>query len=133
MFCAFMTSKKTWPPCARPKHSWKRPRNDASISPVLGRTLAKFCRDPPPERRDLLRLSLFPRNARGEGAYRARDCFSDPDFDFAIAEPGRHRLDHSQLLGLSCCRARGDFPTGVAPRPRGAGRSPDLFPHERET
>ena len=62
----------------------------------------------------LLRLPLFPRNARGESVDGIGDCFSYADPDLHAAEFGGDRMDHPEFLGLPRDRVGGDFSAGAA-------------------
>src|SRR6266545_18760 len=88
--------------------------------------------NPSAERGDLLRLPLFPRNTRGEGAYWAGDRLFDADPDFHAAQFGCDRLDRSKFLSLPRSRAGSDFSAGAKTWTGRAWRSPHFLADERK-
>src|SRR6476619_7281078 len=81
----------------------------------------------------LLRLSLFPRNARGESLDRIGDCFSYADSDLNAAEFGGDWLDRAEFLSLPRHRLGGDFSAGAATWPGCARGTSDFFTYKRKT
>src|SRR5437899_12543512 len=105
-------------------------QNDSPTHRSLVQELAQPGRDPAPQRGDLLRLSLFPRDARRESAHRSGDRLFDADSYFDAAQFGCNRLDRTKLLGLPLSLAGGDFQAGAKTWAGRSWRSPHFLADE---
>src|SRR4029077_840212 len=81
----------------------------------------------------LLRLPLFPRNARGESVNGIGDCFSYADPALHAAEFGGDRMDRPEILCFPRDRVGDDLSAGTAMWLGCAGRTSNFLAHERET
>src|SRR4030095_3182759 len=80
----------------------------------------------------LLRLPLFPRNARGESVDGIGDCFSHADPNLHAAEFGGDWMARTEFLSLSSNRVGGDFSAGATSWFGCAWRTSNFLAHERE-